>query len=92
MCLRRLRVSIRVMLLMISCRCLPGEGDGCRAAPLACQPYACSALRLKKGPGVSDRDISGFVDGGSYMSQTRSWSHPTMCGSWWAGHGGHLCA
>ena len=69
MCLRRLRVSIRVMLLLISCRCLPGEGDGCRAAPLACQPYACSALRLKKGPGVSDRDISGFMDGGSYMSQ-----------------------
>lgn len=56
-------MSIRVMLVVILCRCLPGEGEGCWAVPLACQPYACSALRLKKGPGVSDRDISAFMDG-----------------------------
>ena len=31
------------------------------------------SLRLKKEPRISDRDISGLTDGGSYTSEARSW-------------------
>ena len=45
---------------------------GC--TPQACKPYTCQASRLKREPGVSSRDISGLLDGGSYPSDARSWS------------------
>ena len=32
----------------------------------ACKPCSCPALRLKKEPRDSDRDINGFLDRGSY--------------------------
>ena len=41
-----------------------------------CRPTrscACPALRLKKQPGVSDRDISGLVVGDAYTSETSAW-------------------
>ena len=31
------------------------------------------SLRLKKEPRISDRDINGLTDGGSYTSEARSW-------------------
>ena len=38
----------------------------------AYKPYACPASRPKKEPRVSDKDISGLMDGGAYMSEARS--------------------
>ena len=48
------------MLIIFYCWAVP-----CR--PI--KPYVCSASRLKKEPGVSDRDICGLMDGvgGSYL-------------------------
>ena len=49
---------------------------------LGCTPQAykaCTypALRLKKEPRVSNRDINGLVDGaGAYMSEERFWNNP----------------
>ena len=45
---------------------------GC--TPQVCKPCTCSSLRPKKEPGVGDRDISGLMDGGAYLSEARSWS------------------
>ena len=36
----------------------------------ACKPTCCPALRLKKVPGYSHRDINGLSDRGSYTSET----------------------
>ena len=53
----------------------PGHSASCWAAPpWACQACACPASRLKKEPGVGDRDVSGFMNGGAYRSEARSWS------------------
>ena len=38
-------------------------------------------------PKVSNRDISGLMDGRTYTFETRSWS---VCGGWQAGLGGSL--
>ena len=49
-------------------------------APLTLtRPVLAQLQDLKKEPGVSDRDISGLVDGGSYMSEARSWSDIPPC-------------
>ena len=40
---------------------------GC--TPQAYKACACSASRLKKEPGVSDGDISGLLDRGTYTSE-----------------------
>ena len=40
---------------------------------------ACSTSRLKKEPGVSNRDINGLKDGGVYTSGARSWSDTPPC-------------
>ena len=45
----------------------------------AYKAYICPALRLKKEPGVSNRDISGLMNGGSYMSETRFRSDTLPC-------------
>ena len=60
---------------------------GC--TPQACKPCSCPALRLKKEPRDSNRDISGLMDRGSYTSETKgSWSNiPPQQG----GHGSNLC-
>ena len=44
-------------------------------------PCACPASRQEKKPGVRDgrRDISGLMDGGSYMSEARSWCDTSPC-------------
>lgn len=46
--------------------------------PQAYMACTCLALRPKKEPGDSNRDISGLIDGGCYTSEARSWG---------AGHG-----
>ena len=51
--------------------------SGC--PPQAYKTCACPAARLKKEPGVSNRDISGLMDGGAYMSEARSWSDTPPC-------------
>ena len=45
----------------------------------ACKPCTCPSLGLKKEPGVRDRDVSGLMDGGSYMSEARCWSDTSLC-------------
>ena len=45
---------------------------------LSAQVFIIS-LTLKKKPGVSDRDIRGVIDGGSYMSEARFWSDVLCC-------------
>ena len=35
----------------------------------------CPALSLKKEPGVSNRDLSGLMNGEAYTSEARSWSN-----------------
>ena len=47
--------------------------------PQACKACTCPALRPKKELRVSDRDISGLMDGGAYMSEARSWSDTPLC-------------
>lgn len=42
-------------------------------------PCTCTASRPKKKPGVRERDISGLVDGGIYMSEARSYNDTPLC-------------
>lgn len=44
------------------------------------------SLRLKKEPRISDRDINGLTDGGSYTSGRILEGHPTTCSRSQAGH------
>ena len=47
--------------------------------PQARKPCTCPASRRKKEHGVSNRDFSGLMDRGIYMSEARSWSDtPTV--------------
>ena len=48
-------------------------------SPQTCKCCNCPATRPKKEPRVSDRDISGLMDVGSYMSEARSWSDTSLC-------------
>ena len=41
--------------------------------PAGLQGLCCPASRLKKEPGVSNRDINGLMDGVSYAYDARSW-------------------
>ena len=43
--------------------------------PQAYKPCACPASTLKKEPRVSNRDISGLMDEGTYTSEAKSWSN-----------------
>ena len=43
--------------------------------PQADKPCTCPASKLKKEPRVSNRDLHGLMDGGSYMSEARSWGN-----------------
>ena len=53
----------------------PGKSLGLRT-----EHYCfCPASRLKKVPRVSDRDLSGLMDGGSYRSEARAWSDTPLC-------------
>ena len=48
------------------------------------QAYKPHILQIKE-PGVSNRDINGLTDMGSYMSEVRSWSNTPPCvadGGW----------
>ena len=38
-----------------------------------------SMIPQQKEPRGSNRDISGLVDGGAYMSEARSWSNSLLC-------------
>ena len=58
------------MLIIFYCWAVP-----CR--PI--KPYVCSASRLKKEPGVSNRDTNGLMEGGVYTSETRSWTDTPLC-------------
>ena len=42
------------------------------------QTCACPASRLKKEPGVGNRDINGLMNGGTYMSEAGSWSNTPL--------------
>ena len=42
-------------------------------------PSKTWASRPKKVPRDSNRDISGLTDGGSYVSEARSWSDTSVC-------------
>ena len=64
---------------------------------LGCIPQSqnicnCPASRLKKEPGVSDRDITNLLDRESYKSEakTQEW-HPTLYGGWQTGLHSILC-
>ena len=50
---------------------------GC--TPQDYKPCTCQALRLKKEPRVSNRDINNLMDEGAYTSETRSWSYTPPC-------------
>ena len=50
---------------------------GC--TPQAYKVCACPALKLKKEPRVSNRDINGVMDGGPYTAEARSWSDTPPC-------------
>ena len=39
----------------------------------------CQASRPKKEPKISNRDISGLIDGGCYTSEARSWGDTPPC-------------
>lgn len=59
----------------------------------ACGPCGCSALRLKKEPGDSDRDVSGLLDRGPYKSAAKGpgvTSHHLQQTE--IGHGGSFCS
>ena len=47
--------------------------------PAGLQGRTCPASKLKKEPGVRDRDIHGLMDGGAYVSEARSWSDTPPC-------------
>ena len=54
----------------------------------ASKPYTYPSLRLKKEPGVSNRDLSVLMGTGilRVWSKVLEW-YPTVCGRWQAGHG-----
>lgn len=56
----------------------------------ASQVCVCPASRPKKEPRVGDRDISGLMVGGAYMSEAMSWSDTPVSAvtAGWAEHGG----
>ena len=61
--------------------------------PQAYEACACPASRPKKEPGVSNRDISGLMEGGSLHVWSKVLErHPTVCIrlQWRAGHGSSL--
>ena len=47
--------------------------------PQAYKACACPASRLKKQPGVSNRDTSGLMDGGVYRSEASFWRDTPLC-------------
>ena len=47
--------------------------------PQVCNSFACPDSRPKEEPGVSDRDISSLLDGGSDVSEAKSWSDTLQC-------------
>jgi hypothetical protein len=51
------------------------------------------SFKTKKETGVSNRDITSLMDGGTYTSEARSWSNTTpYVVHWWQEvHGGRLC-
>ena len=51
---------------------------GC-VASLNCKPCTHPASIPKKELGVSNWAISGLMDGGSFTSEARFWSHTPMC-------------
>ena len=58
--------------------------------PQANKIYSCPASRLKKIPGVSNRDISGLMDRGASMSEASSRSEILTCVA--RGRAGHSSA
>ena len=62
----------------------------CWLYPQANKVYSCPASRLKKIPGVSNRDISGLMDRGAYMSEAGSRSEILTCVA--RGRAGHSSA
>lgn len=50
---------------------------GC--TPQDYKPCTCQALRLKKEPKISNRDINSLMNEGAYTSETRSWSYTPLC-------------
>ena len=71
---------------------------GC--SPQVYKSYACPDSRPKEEPGVSDRDISSLLNGGSDMSEAKSWSDTrrvqqmagrTQQQSWLQGMGARDC-
>jgi len=46
----------------------------------AYKPWIFPASSQKKEPGVSNRDLSGLMEGESYMSEARCWSNTPQCG------------
>lgn len=44
-----------------------------------CKPCTCPALRPNKEPRVSNRDVSGLRDGGTFVSEARSLSDTLLC-------------
>ena len=50
---------------------------GC--TPQAYKACACPASKLKKESRVSNRDISGLMDGGAYTAEARSWRDTPLC-------------
>ena len=58
---------------------------GC--TPQVYKAYTYPVLRPRKEPRVSNRDISGLMDGGAYMSEAKVLErHPTVC----SGQGGGM--
>ena len=47
--------------------------------PQAFKSCPCPASRVKKEPRISNRDISGLMDGETYISEARSWSDTPVC-------------
>ena len=47
--------------------------------PQAYKACACPASRLKKQPGVSNRDTGGLMDGGVYRSEASFWRDTPLC-------------
>lgn len=67
-----IRLGLREAQLAQSTRvvgCIPQTSKAC----------TCPASRPKREPGVSNRDISGLMHGGSYTSESRSWSNMPPC-------------
>lgn len=61
-------------------RLVHGGGEGVLGCTLqARKPCTCLSLITKEEPGVSNRDIRDLVDGGSYVSESRSWTDNPPC-------------